>query len=115
MKISKEEFVDAIQAYQDLNRWQSCLISLGMDISEAKELQEFICKYIDLLNLLTEQKRRAFENTELEYFVFDVGCGEFCDTYYIEQDGKIIKWHNAEEFWNYLEPLENQLDRGNLN
>lgn len=104
MLISKETFVEAIKVYQDYYDWEEKLYELDIDLLNAGSLQNLLSSYIELLNLLLEQKRYKLQNTDLEYFIYDVECGKKCDDYYIETaDKQIIKWHNAEEFYDYIE------------
>ena len=115
MLISKDEFVEAIEVYKNFDELEMKLYDLGIDILEQEAIQQLQYKYVDLLNLLMNQKRKDLQNTDLEYFIYDVNCGEYCDNYYIkEKDGSIIKWHNAEEFYDFIETLENQLECRNL-
>lgn len=107
MLISKEEFVEAIEAYKSYSAWEMELYNLGVNFFEREELQNLLYKYIDLLNIVTEQKKKGLQNTDLEYFIYDVDCGKYCDKYYIQkEDGSIIKWHNASEFYDYLKTVE---------
>lgn len=103
MKLTKEQFCSAVDAYQKMND-EELIISNSLGITEWLP-QNWLDNYYSLLTELCEFKDEDYDNcygTDLDYYCFELDFGRNWSPGMVTIDGKDIPLRNAEDLWNYI-------------
>lgn len=100
--ISKEEFVNSVNAIKNFMEFTNCLYELGIDILDNNACSDLLIQMVRLLSLSVGDD--IYNNYgDLAYYIWDLNFGidwhEGCVT---DVDGNDIKMETVDDMWNYF-------------
>lgn len=114
--ISKKEFLHYIDVLKKYNKFENDLYENtngAFNLLEIDPLMNLHSCYIEMLSesigdeIGLKDDRGYPIISDLEYFIYDVEFGEKADDYYMtDENGIEYRWHNPEEFYDYMAEKE---------
>lgn len=118
MRISKEEFVEYVKAYQEYEELLRKLEDvMNVCLIESK-FEDFADKVYNIIHSMfdfdMEDEDIRCYGSDLDYFMWELDCGRNWESGMVETDGEDVDWSSPEKFYDYLVAVEEgRYDNGN--
>lgn len=94
MRLTKEEFVEAVNTYQKMSRQESSIMNM-LDASPEWKPGTWVDEYYNLLSNMCELEENDIYGTDLDWFCFDTAFGE---------NEEFTKVYDGATEWNITSP-----------
>ena len=101
MRLIKEEFVNAVNCYEEMTKAEQQMAdALGMTTCEWEPFK-FVSNYYDLLSQVCELPEDSVMGTDLDYYCFEKNFGKDGCKIYSSAAGE-VEIHNASELYDFI-------------
>lgn len=100
MRLTKEEFCEAVNKYEEMYRKEHEIIKT-LDINPEWAPSTWLDEYYNFLNKMCDFTQRGYEN-DLDYYCFDLDFGKKWKPRMIIVNNKDVPCRNAEELWDLI-------------